>query len=229
MLFSKACVSLWNVKLLESFICITISVKMGTRTKKRVLSTTSCSTSSSQTPKSSQETLIAVIVIIAVAAVAVLIYVVMQGGGSGGGGGGGGGGGTTVSIAEATSLRFSVSYPSNQEEPWRFTFFAKNAGAPNIMLRAEMTKPTGTKEIYIFNLAQTKAWIYMDGQLREYQEYKSWKDIWASWQEQYETYKYNLAYWTGAGDYTYTASNGTNIRIYDISVNPSLEDSLFQK
>ena len=46
------------------------------------------------------------------------------------------------------------------------------------------------------------------------------------WNSLYQGYVTNLSTWTG-GDWTYTAE-GATVRIYDISVNPSIPDSVFQ-
>jgi hypothetical protein len=37
-----------------------------------------------------------------------------------------------------------------------------------------------------------------------------------------------LANWSGTGDYTYTDSVGTSYKIYNVVINPTLDDSLFQ-
>ena len=94
------------------------------------------------------------------------------------------------------------------------------------MIRVEFTDPSYSNWIYIVNGATKQFWISTNGE---------WADLssvyasqYATWFGIYNTYKDNLASWAGFGDYTYTAPDGSSVRIYDISVNPTLPDSLFQ-
>jgi hypothetical protein len=170
--------------------------------------------------KVSRKTLIAVIVIVAIAAVAVGVYLATQSGG-----GGGGGGGTTTGIAGASSLQFSVSATHAGVSQGTYTYMAKNLGTSNLMIRIEATTSTGDNFIYIVNGAQQKAWMCSNGEWLDLSD--AFTTQWNTWDSQWEGYQNNLAGWTG-GDHTYTAPNGDTVRIYNITVNPSLADSLFQ-
>ncbi len=97
-------------------------------------------------------------------------------------------------------------------------------GASNLMLRIDFTDASGDLTIYIINGVQQKSWTYSGG---------AWEDTSAAYSAQYSVwsqlhqgYVNSLGSWTG-GDWTHT-EQGVTVRIYDISVNPSLPDALFQ-
>lgn len=165
---------------------------------------------------------IAVIVVIVVVVVGVGVYLAMSGTG-------GNGGPTPTptpapSVEGATSLQFSVEVTSEGTSWGTNTYMAKNIGASSMMIRIEMESTEGDM-VYILNGAEQKAWAYMAGE---------WTDIsstfsteWDSWHTMVSGYQTSLADWTGTGEYTYT-EEGTTVRIFGISVNPTLADSLFQ-
>ena len=169
---------------------------------------------------------ILVIVVIAVVVVAVVvagIYLTTSGGGDGGGGDGGGF--VNPEIAGATSLQFSAELSARGNPPITYTFSAKNIGTPIMAIRVEVSSSEASF-IYIVDKAEETAWGF---------EINNWTDIsadfatqWNQWNSYLIQYKEELLSWTGSGDWTYTESNGVNVRIRDISVNPSLPDSLFR-
>lgn len=189
--------------------------------------------------------IIAVIIIVVVLVVGAAAYWAMSGsgggngtgdgngggnGGDGNGGdgtadGGGGNGGTTVDVSGANSLRFSVSVTQAGEGQEVATYMVKNAGTSNLMMRIEMVDSSSQEYIYIINGALEKVWIYSDGEWTDLSV--AYSTYWDTWNSAWEGYRTNLADWTGLGDWTYT-DDGTTVRIYDIDVNPTLSDSLFQ-
>ena len=96
-----------------------------------------------------------------------------------------------------------------------------------LMLRIETTEDSGTTSHFIINGAQQKAWT-CDG--------TEWTDVSVMFSTQYNTYDAMFtgyrngiyAGWAGTGGWNYTAPNGDSVRYYDISVNPTLADSLFR-
>jgi hypothetical protein len=138
----------------------------------------------------------------------------------------GGGGGISPNIAEASSLQFSVSVTdSSGASQGTYTYYAKNAGTSNLMIRIEMTDSSGSNMVYIVNGALQKAWVET-GDI--------WQDIsssyttqWSTWNSAFVGYQNSLASWSGIGDSTYTSPTGDSVRVHNISVNPSLPDSLF--
>jgi hypothetical protein len=95
-----------------------------------------------------------------------------------------------------------------------------------MMIRIEFTDPSsGSNFIYIVNGALQKAWMASDGQWIDLTS--SFSSEWSNWDSTFRDYQNNLADWSGLGDWSYTV-NGETIRIHDISVNPSLPDSLFE-
>jgi hypothetical protein len=131
---------------------------------------------------------------------------------------------TGADIAGASSLQYTVSVTSGGVSQGSYTYYGKNAGTANFMMRIDFTDDTGTKGGFIINSAQQKAWSYEDG---------TWTDISAAYTTQYNTwntlwqgYANSLSAWTGSGGYTYSAG-GDSVTFSSIGVNPSLPDSLF--
>jgi hypothetical protein len=131
---------------------------------------------------------------------------------------------TGADIAGASSLQYSVAVTSGGVSQGSYTYYGKNAGTADFMMRIDYTDSSGTQGAFIINSAQQKAWSYSDG---------TWTDVSAAYTMQYDTwntlwqgYVNYLGEWTGLGDYTYSAG-GDSVTISGISVNPSLPDSLF--
>jgi hypothetical protein len=133
--------------------------------------------------------------------------------------------GTGANVAGASSLQFTVSVTnSSGGSVGSYTYFIKNAGTSSQMVRIEFTDPNGNF-VYIVNSALQQVWVESDGQ---------WTDLSSTYASQYSTwnsaflgYKNSLTSWSGVGDWTYTDPNGDTVRITNVSVNPSLSDSLF--
>lgn len=131
---------------------------------------------------------------------------------------------TGADIAGASSLQYSVAVTSGGVSQGSYTYYGKNAGTANFMMRIDYTDSSGTKGGFIINSAQQKAWSYSDGTWTDVSEvyamqYDTWNTLW-------QGYVNNLGAWTGLGDYTYSAG-GNSVTFSGISVNPSLPDSLF--
>jgi len=169
---------------------------------------------------------IAVIVVVVVVAVGVGVYLAM----SNTGGNGGGGEATptptatTPDVAEATSLQFKVEVTS-EGTTYTNTYMAKNIGTSDLMIRIEIDS-AGSNFVYIVNGADEKAWAYADGEWTDISD--TFSSEWDSWSTTVSGYQDDLADWSGTGEWTYTGTDGSTVRIYDISVNPSLADTLFQ-
>jgi hypothetical protein len=131
---------------------------------------------------------------------------------------------TGADIAGASNLQYSVDVTSGGVSQGSYTYYGKNAGTMNFMMRVDYTDDTGAQGSFIINSAQQKAWSYSDGVWTDISEaysvqYDTWNTLW-------QGYIGNLGAWNGIGDYTYS-SGGDSVRFYGISVNPSLPDSLF--
>jgi hypothetical protein len=134
--------------------------------------------------------------------------------------------GTGSSVAGATSLQYTVSVTnSSGASLGAYTYYAKNAGTSNFKIRIEIADPSGSNIVYIVNGALQKAWMEVDGQWTDISS--SYSSYYDSWSSLYTEYTDSLATWTG-GDWTYTSPSGETIRIYNVNVNPSLADSLFE-
>ena len=107
-----------------------------------------------------------------------------------------------------------------------YTYSAKNAGTSNMMIRVEFTDPTSASNfVYIVNGALRQAWMSSDGEWIDLSS--AFDSQYSNWDETFTDYKNNLSDWSGLGDWSYTVG-GETIRIHNISVNPSLPDSLFE-
>ena len=133
--------------------------------------------------------------------------------------------GTDVDVAGARSLRFKVSVNPVDSDSVEYSYMIKNAGTSSLMMRIEM-ESAGEDFMYIINGAQQKVWIYSDGEWMDFSN--MYPTYWETWNSAWQGYRTNLLDWTGYGDWDYTTPDGDSVRIYDIAVNPSLSDSLFQ-
>lgn len=135
--------------------------------------------------------------------------------------------GTGVNVAGASSLQFTVSVTnSSGGTTSSYTYSAKNAGTTNMMIRVEFNDPSSADSfVYIVNGAQQKAWMQSGGEWIDLSS--AFASEYSNWDETFKGYQNNLADWNGLGDWSYTVG-GETIRIHNISVNPSLPDSLFE-
>jgi hypothetical protein len=171
---------------------------------------------------------IVAIIVIAVVIAGVAVYVLYSGGGEP----------TptptptpTSPLEGATSLGFKldVTIGGNNE---MHAFTAKNLGTSDILLRVDETDAQGTQFVYVFNQTAQTVWASIAG---------DWMDLSADFDSYWtgensglvgytalDGYMTKLdANWSGSGDYDYTSGEDT-FHIYDIVVNPSVADSLFE-
>jgi hypothetical protein len=164
------------------------------------------------------------IVIVAVVVVGVVVYWVMTSGGGEGGGG-------APDVAGATSLGFKVNATiGGVNEEYAFT--AKNLGTSAVMLRVDEIDAQGNAFVYVFNQTAQTVWASVSGQWNdvssEFASYWNGANSGIIGYTAFEEYKTQLATnWSGSGDYDYT-SGGDTFHIFDITVNPTVADSLFQ-
>lgn len=163
--------------------------------------------------------LVAVLVIVIVVA-GIGIYLYM-----GTGGGGGGGGENTYTVANATSLQFEANVTS-QGYTIPYKLAGKNLNSTNLTLRIDLLGGESGNYSYILNAGDETAWEAVNGEWTD--KSSDFTNQWASWGTEWTNYVDALANWSGTGDYTYTAANGDAITIYNITINPTLPDSLFQ-
>ena len=162
----------------------------------------------------------AVVIVVVVAAVAGAYVLMNPGGGGGGDGGGDGGGADTYVVTNATSLQFNVDETLSGITT-TYNIFANKTVSTETMLRFEIA---GTPSlVYILDGGQHKVWSNATGTWNE----EDFTTQWDYWSPKFEGYVDSLAHWT-TGEYTYTAADGTSVRIYNIVVNPTLDASLFK-
>jgi hypothetical protein len=128
-----------------------------------------------------------------------------------------------VSVADATSLQFTVEEDTDGAIVV-YEFAAKNANTDEIVIRVDIPGDEASYS-YIVDVAQEKSWYSLDeGATWEESDYTTDEWIVTSFNEHVT----NLADWDGhAETYEYTAENEASIVISAIHVNPTLDDSLF--
>jgi hypothetical protein len=126
-----------------------------------------------------------------------------------------------TNVSDASSLQYSVSLSADTPSALRgnYTYYAKNIGSSSFMMRID-SQVYSTPEITILNGEQQKAWEYSNGKWTEIPAYGTYFSVW-------QGYVDVLSSRSGTGDFSYSLS-GATVRIYDVSVNPVLPDSLFQ-
>jgi hypothetical protein len=128
-----------------------------------------------------------------------------------------------TNVGDASSLQYRVSIV-REGESYETMYSAKNIGTSDLMIRVDISTTEGDI-VYIVNGAQQKAWEYVGDEWNDLSD--TFSAEWDMWNTTVQGYTDNLSSWTG-GDWTYTDADGTPVRIYDITVNPSLADSLFE-
>ena len=162
-------------------------------------------------------TLVATVVIIVVVAAVAGTYVLMNSGGNTQ---------NTVNVKDATSLQYDVNV-TYQGTTTLSKFAAKNLGASDMMMRIDLTGSGQSNYTYILNSEDKSAWLALNG---------NWTDVSTTYNNlmtsgpaaQWTTHVDALANWSGTGDCTYTDSAGTSYKIYNVAINPTLDNSLFQ-
>ena len=169
-------------------------------------------------------TLVAIVVIIVVAVAVAGAYVLMNSGG-------GGGGADTYTVANATSLQYNADVTYQGVSPTLFNVAAKNVGATDMVLRIDILGGESGNYTYIMDHGTQTAWLSNNG---------TWTNVSSDFTNQWNTWMGTgkprttdldalATNWSGTGDYTYTNSaTGTTMRIYNVAINPTLADSLFQ-
>jgi hypothetical protein len=163
----------------------------------------------------------ALVIVIVVAGVGIYMFM-----GTGGGGGGGGGGGeNTYTVANATSLQFEANVTS-QGATITYDWAGTNLNSANVTLRIDLLGGEAGNYSYILNGGSQTAWTAVNGEWTDISsefnaQWKAWGDLWTGHVDA-------LKNWSGTGDCSYTATDGSSITIYNIAINPTLPDSLFQ-
>lgn len=164
--------------------------------------------------------LVAALVIIIIV-VGVVAYVFLYAPPSGNGGNGGNGGGETIyTMGNATSLQFTVDVAGTV-----IKYQGKNLGTSNLLLRVDLDAGEAGTLSYI---------MYANNQTALNNETGTWAESdfttdWANWNTNgFSSYVAHNADWmTGDDDVEYTDA-GATIKIYDIVINPTIADSVFQ-
>ena len=133
---------------------------------------------------------------------------------------------TAVNIADASSLQFTVN-DTSQGTTTPYQFSGINIGTANLTVRVDLPScnPGGANYTYVFNSGTQSAWnktsdaAWMTDNFNS--AYSLWGNMWSG-------YVSKLDAWNSTATYSYTASNGDAIIIFDIRVNPTIPNSTFQ-
>ena len=165
----------------------------------------------SNTNKNTMYILVAALVIIIVI-VGVGAYVFLGGGGVTPPPSNGNGGETVYTMGNATSLKFSVN----------LTDSSGISGIYNTMMRLDI-EGDDVVYSYIFFVGNQTDWNNASGTWAE----GNYTENWTIWGAQWYNYiTHNSGWKTGDAEITYTDS-GNSIKVYDIEINPTLDDSVF--
>jgi hypothetical protein len=166
---------------------------------------------------------VAVVVIVIVVA-GVGIYVFM---GGGGGGGGGGEPETVYTMGNATSLQYTVDLTTSGVTG-TYKFAGKNLGTAEIMLRVDANPVVSEGTIYSYVMYATNQTSY-NNETGTWAEGNFTKDWGVTWSPQWSGYIAHNSDWkTGDNDILYTDDAGNSVKVYNIVINPTLADSVFQ-
>jgi len=156
-------------------------------------------------------TVVVIIVVVAVAGA----YVLMNSGG--------------VKVTDATSLQYDVEV-TYQGDITHFKWAAKNVGATDMALHIDILHGEQGNYTYILNSGDQTAWMAVNGTWTDVSsDFTNQWNLWVGTGKQWTGNMNALANWSGTGDCTYTGSTtNTTFRIYNIAINPTLADSLFQ-
>ena len=162
---------------------------------------------------------IVAIIVIAVVIAGIAVYVLYSGGGEETP--------TPNPVEGATSMRFDVNATVDGElQINRVT--TKNLGTSDVLLRVDQTDAQGNDFIYLMNQTGSEAWANFAGEWTDVSsDFATYWDNPLIGKAGLDSYMTALANWSGTGDYEYT-SNGDSFIIYNIVVDPTLEDSVFQ-
>jgi hypothetical protein len=162
--------------------------------------------------------IVVIIVVVVVIGAAAAYYVLSIGDGNGNGGE------DVITVANATSLQYDADVTS-MGETIQYNWAGKNLGTEDLMIRVDLLGGEMGNFSYIMNAGEQTAWQNIVGTWEEADFAEQWASWGTAWTENLDELK---ADWSGTGDFTYTAENGDDITISNVSLNPELADSLFQ-
>jgi hypothetical protein len=175
------------------------------------------------TNKNTMYIVVAVVVIIIVVVAIAGAYVLMN---PGGGGGGGDGEETVYTMGNATSIQYDVNL-TTAGVTGTYNFAGKNLGTTDTLLRVDANPVVseGTVYSYIMYAANQTSYSNATGTW----DVSVFATDWPTYSTQFEGYiDHNPDWKTGDSDITYTDNSGNTVVIFNIVLNPSLPDSLFQ-
>jgi hypothetical protein len=129
---------------------------------------------------------------------------------------------TAYTLGNATNVQFTVQSTSG-DVMTEITFAGKNLNSTDPTLRVDLTSGDSVLSYLIFG--NQTAWNNETGTWKP----SDYATDWNNWNtNQFAVYRSHNASWkSGDADIYYFNDSGTEIKIFDISINPTLNDSLF--
>jgi hypothetical protein len=160
-----------------------------------------------------------------VAAVVIVVVVIVAGAYVLMNSGGGGGAKNTYTVGNATSLQIETNV-TEQGVTVTHHWAGKNLNSTQQMLRLDLLGGEAGNYSYIFITSNQTAWSAVNGVWTD--SSSTFSSLWSIWEPHWDNLRNELvANWSGVGDHNYT-TGGASVKVYYVSVNPSLSDSLFQ-
>ena len=136
----------------------------------------------------------------------------------------------TNDAATATSLDFTVEYVIEGQGTSVWRYRARNIETSNLDIRIDYNIQGVGEYTYILSGSSQEGWIYAGDQWMSYsQTGMNFNDFWDMWAEGFTSYHESLVEeWNGVQGWTYTIPGIGSVTYTNITVNPSLPDSVFQ-
>lgn len=131
--------------------------------------------------------------------------------------------------ATASSLDFTVEIVAEGQGAMTYRYRARNIGTSSLDFRIDMSMQ-GTDMVYILSGSTQEGWVYNGQEWWAFTQMgMDWDEFWDTWYDGWESYHSSLAEeWAGQGTWTYNVPGVGSVTYKNITVNPSLPDSLFQ-
>ncbi len=132
-------------------------------------------------------------------------------------------------VGTASSIDFTITVEPTGGETSTYRYRARNLGTSSLDIRVDYTTQ-GIAISYILKGSSQEGWIYMNGVWYPFAEvlynFSEWWDIYSDSLEEYQGYL--AEEWAQQQEWTYTVPGVGTVTYSNITINPTLPDSVFQ-
>lgn len=132
-------------------------------------------------------------------------------------------------VATASSIDFTITVEPTGGEPSTYRYRARNLGTSSLDIRVDCTIQ-GIDISYILKGSSQEGWIYTGGVWYSFADmfynFSEWWDIYSDNLEEYHGYL--AEEWAQQQEWTYTVPGVGTVTYSNITLNPTLPDSVFQ-